>query len=67
LSNLGIKRRQSLIINKLNGLKNENRIESEIHLFSRGSIETVEIKNLTPKRLKNADKILLKESWDFLK
>jgi len=67
LSNLGIERRQSLIINKLNGLKNENRIESKIRISSRGSIENVEIKNLTPKRLKNADKILLKESWDFLK
>ena len=67
LSNLGIERRRSLIINKLNGLKNENLIESKIRIYSRGSVETVEIKNLTPKRLKNADKILFKEPWDFLK
>lgn len=67
LSNLAIERRQSVIINKLNELKNENRIESKISISSRGSIETVEIKNLTPKRLKNASKIFLKESWNFLK
>jgi hypothetical protein len=67
LSNLAIERRQSIIINKLNGLKNDNRIESKIRISSRGLIETVEIKNLTPKRLKNASKIFLKESWNFLK
>lgn len=38
LSNLAIERRQSLIINKLNGLKNENQIESKIRISSRGSI-----------------------------
>ena len=67
LSNLAIERRQSLIINKLNGLKNENRIESKIRISSRGLIETVEIINLTPKRLKNASTIFFKESWNFLK
>jgi hypothetical protein len=67
LSNLAIERRQSVIIDKLNGLKNDNRIESKIRISSRGLIETVEIKNLTPKRLKNASKIFLKESWNFLK
>lgn len=58
LSNLAIERRQSIIINKLNGLKNENQIESKIRIYSRGLIETVEIKNLTPKRLKNTSMIL---------
>lgn len=67
LSNLAIERRQSIIINRLNGLKNENRIESKILISSRGLVETVEIKNLTPKRLKNDSKIFLKESWNFLK
>lgn len=71
LSNLAIERRQSIIINKLNGLKNNNRIESKIRISSREKdkylIETVEIKDLTPKRLKNASKIFLKESWNFLK
>jgi len=71
LSNLAIERKQSIIINKLNGLKNENRIESKICISSRGKdkslIETVEIKNLTPKRLKNASKIFFKESCNFLK
>ena len=71
MSNLAIERKQSIIINKLNGLKNENRIESKICISSRGKdkslIETVEIKNLTPKRLKNASKIFFKESWNFLK
>ena len=56
LSNLAIERRQSVIIDKLNGLKNDNRIESKIRISSRGLIETVEIKNLRPKRLKNARK-----------
>ena len=60
LSNLGIERRQSIIINKLNGLKNENQIESKIRISSRGLIETVEIKNLTPKHLKNTHSILLR-------
>ena len=67
LSNLGIERRQSIIINKLNGLKNENQIESKIRISSSGLIETVEIKNLTPKHLKNASTILFKESCNFLK
>ena len=60
-----------ILINKLNGLKNNNRIESKIRISSREKdkylIETVEIKDLTPKRLKNASKIFLKESWNFLK
>lgn len=67
LSNLEIKRRQSIIINKLNGLKNENQIESKIRISSRGLIETVEIKNLTPKHLKNTSKIFFKESYNFIK
>ena len=71
LSNLAIERRQSIILNRLNGLKNEKRIESMIRISSRGKdkylIENVEIKNLTPKRLKNASKIFLKESWNFPK
>ena len=66
LSNLAIERRQSIIRNRLNGLKNENQIESKIHISSREKdkylIETVEIKNLTPKLLKNASKIFFKES-----
>jgi len=66
LSNLAIKRRQCIIIDKLNGLKNENRIESKIRISSRGFIEIVEIRNLTPKRLKNASTIFFKESWNFL-
>lgn len=36
LSNLAVERRQCIIINKLNGLKNENRIESKIRISSRG-------------------------------
>jgi len=71
LSNLAIERRQSIILNRLNGLKNEKRIESMIRISSRGKdkylIENVEIKNLTLKRLKNASKIFLKESWNFPK
>jgi hypothetical protein len=49
----------------------KNRIESKIRISSREKdkylIETVEIKDLTPKRLKNASKIFFKESWNFLK
>ena len=70
LSNLAIERRQSIIINRLNRLKNENLIESKIRISSRGKdkhlIEIVEIKNLTPKRLKNISKIFFKESGNFL-
>ena len=54
----------------MNGLKNENQIESEIHISSRGKgtylIETVEIKDLTPKLFKNANKIFFKESCNSL-
>lgn len=67
LSNLAIERRQCIIINKLNRLKNENRIQSKIRISSRGFIEIVEIRNLTPKRLKNASTIFFKKSWNFLK
>lgn len=66
LSNLAVERRQCIIINKLNGLKNENRIESKIRISSIGFIKIVEIRNLTPKRLKNASTIFFKESWNFL-
>jgi hypothetical protein len=70
LSNLAIEKRQSTIINKLNELKNVNQIESKIRISSRGKdndlTETVEIKNLTPKRLKNASKIFFKESCNSL-
>ena len=65
MSNLAIEKRQSIIINRLNELKNENQIESKIRISLRGKdkhlTETVEIKNLTPKRLKNASKIFFKE------
>jgi hypothetical protein len=70
LSNLAIERRQHTIINKLNRLKNEKLIESEIRISSKGKdnylIETVEIKDLTPKLFKNANKIFFKESWNSL-
>ena len=66
LSNPAIKRRQCIIIDKLNGLKNENRIENEIRVCTRDFTEIVEIRNLTSKHLKNASTILFKESWDFL-
>lgn len=67
LSNPTTKRRQCIIINKLNGLKNENRIESEIRVCTRDFTEIVEIRNLTSKHLKNASTILFKESQDFLR
>jgi hypothetical protein len=66
LSNPAIKRRQYIIIDKLNGLKNEKRIESEIRVCTRDFTEIVEIRNLTPKHLKNASTIFFKESWYFL-
>ena len=66
LSNPAIKRRQCIIIDKLNGLKNENLIESEIRVCTRDFREIVKIRNLTPKHLKNASTIFFKESWDFL-
>lgn len=59
LSNPVIKRRQCIIIDKLNGLKNENRIESEIRVCTRDFKEIVEIRNLTPKQLKNASTIFI--------
>ena len=69
-SNLAIEKRQSTILNKLNELKNVNQIESKIRISSRGKdndlTETVEIKDLTPKRLKNASKIFFKESCNSL-
>ena len=61
LSNLAIGRRQFIIINRLNELKNENRIENKLRIYSRGkNEETLDIKNLTLKRLTNTSKIFLK-------
>ena len=62
-----IKRRQYTIISRLNGLKNENQIESRIRISLRGKGNySIEIKDLTPKLFKNANKIFFKESCNFL-
>ena len=66
LSNPAIKRRHCIIIDKLSGLKNENQIESEIRVCTRDFTETVEIRNLTPKHLKNVSTIFFKEPWNLL-
>ena len=63
-------KRQCIIIDKLNGLKNEKRIESEIRVFTGDFTEIVEIKNLTSKHLKNTSRIfflLLLKELNFFK
>jgi hypothetical protein len=66
LSDLEIKKRQTNIINILKGLVDKKEIESKICIYSKEkSTRWVEIKNLTPKILKNNNKIFFKESLKF--
>jgi hypothetical protein len=63
LSDFEIKKRHTNIINILKGLEDEKEIKSKIWIYSKEKgNHSIEIQNLTPKILKNNNKIFFRES-----